>query len=79
MEKESDYIKRSIELYKYLFSSSVALLLIILWKILTEINILTNIKADWILTILTFVIIVCLVFICIRSYEEWNNLIKQLK
>ena len=42
--EESDYIKRNIELYKYLFSSSAALLLIIVWKTMTEFNTITNDK-----------------------------------
>ncbi len=79
MEKESDYIKRSIELNKYLFSSSAALLLIIAWKTLTEINVLTNIKNNLFLSILVIGITLCVGIICWKSFRKWDNLVKELK
>lgn len=79
MEHESDYIKRSIELYKYLFSSSAALLLIIVWKTLTDVNILTTVITSWFLTISEIVITLCVGTICWNSFKKWNNLVEELK
>jgi hypothetical protein len=79
MEKESDYIKRSIELNKYVFSSSAALLLIIIWKTLTEIDVLTKIRGDWFLSIMTISMILGVGYICCKSWKKWTNLVEELK
>jgi|GEM_PF-3827121 len=79
MEKESDYIKRSIELYKYTFSSSAGLLLIIGWKILSEINVVTEIKANMLLAILIFLVTSCVAIICMGSFNRWMTFVEKLK
>jgi len=73
MKEESDYIKRSIELYKYLFSSSAALLLIMTWKLFTEIKVLTSIQG-----ILIMVFTLCAGFLCVYAIKKWTNLVEEL-
>ena len=72
--EESDYIKRSIELYKYLFSSSAALLLIMTWKLFTEVKVLTSIQG-----ILIMVFTLCAVFLCLYSSKKWTDFVEKLK
>ena len=79
MEKESDYIKRSIEFHKYLFSSSAALLLIIVWKILTEYDNISKIKDSLLSNILIIGFTFGLTILCYDSLRKWSMRVEELK
>jgi hypothetical protein len=77
--KESDYMKRSIEFWKYMFSSSAALLLIIAWKVLSEKEFLLAITDNLIVAFLVMILTICIGCICWESMKAWRKHIDELK